>query len=263
VIAGTLARRTFTHAGWVTACSDDLRKRALTLGAREAASEVVPYGVDAGRFHPDAAARARVRRALGVADDTPIVFAVGRFVRKKGFEYLIDAAAKLPPNVLIVLAGDGDLRDELETRARNAGIGDRVKFVGLVLQDTVADYLAAADIVVVPSIHDDAGNVDGLPNVVLETLAAGTPLIATPAGGIGAVLDHDRTGLLVPERDATALANAIDDLLSHPEKRTAIAITGREMVLARFGWPRVAERFEAAYAAAIASRKIAVPGMLG
>ena len=252
-VVGAVARRTLTRAGWVTACSDDLRRRALGLGASEARSEVVPYGVDAARFHPDPAARARVRKELGVPENTALVFTVGRFVRKKGFEYLIDATAHLARthrDVMVVIAGDGDLRDELTTRAREAGIADRVRFPGLLLQDVVASYLAAADVAVVPSVRDDAGNVDGLPNTVMETLASGTPLVATTAGGIGAVLENDRTGILVPERDATALATAIDRLLTNPHERTALGDAGREMVLERFGWSRVAERFEAAYAAA-------------
>jgi glycosyltransferase involved in cell wall biosynthesis len=255
-VAGAIARRTFARAGWVTACSDDLRRRAVKLGADDARSEVVPYGVDAKRFRPDDQARAKVRRALGVGGSTLLVFAVGRLVRKKGFEYLIDAIAQLPNagDALVVLAGDGDLREELEARAQAAGVADRVKFVGTLLQDVVAEYLAAADIAVVPSVRDDAGNVDGLPNVVMETLASGTALIATPAGGISAVLEHERTGVIVPERDPAAIARAIQTLASNPAQREALATAGREMVMNRFGWSRVAERFEAAYAAVIASR---------
>jgi len=252
-IAGSIARRTFARAGWVTACSDDLRQRAVALGASDARSEVVPYGVDAQRFRPDAATRARVRQTLGIGDATPLVFTAGRFVRKKGFEYLIDAAALLArtrPDVIVVFGGDGDLRAEYETRAREAGLADRIRFIGLLRQDAVAEYLAAADVVVVPSVRDDSGNVDGLPNVVMETLASGTPLVATPAGGISAVLEHERTGLLVPERDSAALARAIDALFAQPAQRHALGTAAREMALSRFGWSRVAERFEAAYAAA-------------
>lgn len=258
-VAGAIARRTFARAGWVTACSDDLRRRAVALGADDARSEVVPYGVDPQRFRPDAQARARVRRELGVGGGTPLVFAVGRLVRKKGFEYLIDAVAQLPRDVVVVLAGDGDLREELESRARAAGVADRARFVGMLLQDVVADYLAAADIAVVPSVRDDAGNVDGLPNVVMETLASGTPLIATPAGGIGAVIEHERTGLIVPERDPAALARAIETLASNADQREALAAAGRELVVRRFGWARVAERFEAAYAAARTRALISQP----
>ena len=113
------------------------------------------------------------------------------------------------PEIVMVLAGDGDLRDELEARAASAGIADRVRFLGNQSQDDVAGWLAAADIVVVPSVRDDSGNVDGLPNVVMEALASGTVLVATPAGGIGAIVQDDRTGVIVRERDAQALAAAV------------------------------------------------------
>ncbi len=252
-VAGSFARRVFGRAGWVTACSADLRTRALALGAREDRSEVLPYGVDGDRFRPDPQTRASIRQHLGLTDTTPMAFAAGRFVRKKGFEYLIDAAARLAathPALTVVFGGDGDLREELRARAAAQGVADRVRFVGLLSQDDVARYLAAADVAVVPSIRDDAGNVDGLPNVVMETLASGTPLIATPAGGIGSVITHDRTGLLVPERDADAIARALDTLLAQPSHRAAIGAAARAHVLDRFGWPHVAERLEAAYAAA-------------
>jgi glycosyltransferase involved in cell wall biosynthesis len=252
-IAGRLAGAAFARAGWVTACSEDLRARAVKLGADETRSGVVPYGVDSERFRPNATARADLRRMLGLSDTTPLVFTAGRFVRKKGFEYLIDAAARLSasvPELVVVLGGDGDLRDELTARARQAGLGERVRFAGLLSQDAVATYLAAADVAVVPSVRDDAGNVDGLPNVVMEALASGTPLVSTPAGGIASVIEHERTGLLVPERDADALARAIARLLDAPAERHALGAAARESVIARFGWERAIDRFEAAYAAA-------------
>lgn len=252
-IAGRLARAAFTRAGWVTACSEDLRSRAVKLGADDARSAVVPYGVDSDRFKPNVTARADVRRALGLPATTPIVFTAGRFVRKKGFEYLIDAAARLSssmPDLALVMGGDGDLRDELATRAREAGLGDRVRFPGLLSQDEVATYLAAADVAVVPSVRDDSGNVDGLPNVVMEALASGTPLIATPAGGIASVIEHGRNGLLVPERDPESLARSIARLIEAPHERVSLGAAARGTVIARFGWERTIDRFEAAYAAA-------------
>ena len=249
-MAGRVAGHAFSRAGWVTACSADLRARALRLGADEQRSEVVPYGVDADRFRPDAAVRAEVRASLGIEESTPMVFAAGRFVRKKGFEYLIDAIAKLPAPVMLVMGGDGDLRDEFVARARDAGIAERVRFVGLLSQDAVARHFAAADVIAAPSVRDDSGNVDGLPNVVLEALASATPLVATPAGGIAAAVDHDRTGMLVPERDPEALAAAIAGLLESPSRRRALGDAARADVIGRFGWARAAERFEHAYTAA-------------
>ena len=194
----------FRRAGAVTACSADLGQRAVALGARADRVDVVPYGVDPDRFRPDPFVRARRRANLGIATHTPLVFAAGRLVRKKGFEYLIDALAAIPQEVGVqaAIAGAGDLETELRARVESARIGYRVRFLGNLSQDEIAAWLATADIVAIPSVHDDSGNVDGLPNIVLETLASGTPLVTTPAGGIGSVVQNWRTGVIVPERDA-------------------------------------------------------------
>jgi glycosyltransferase involved in cell wall biosynthesis len=96
-------------------------------------------------------------------------------------------------------------------------------------------------------VRDDAGNVDGLPNTVMEMMASGTPLVATPAGGIAAVVTDGSTGLLVAERDASALASAIDELLRNRSTATQIGLQAREFVCRHHSWARVAEDFEAAY----------------
>jgi glycosyltransferase involved in cell wall biosynthesis len=252
--ARAVARRVFARAGAITACSADLGRRAVALGAEASRVEVVPYGVDADRFRPDPLARARRRASAGIPTHVPVVFAAGRLVRKKGFEYLIDAAARLPDDaqVLTVIAGAGDLEGELRERAAALRLADRVRFIGNLAQDDVAGWLATADVVVVPSVRDDSGNVDGLPNIVLEALSSGTPLVATPAGGIGSVVEHERTGLLVPERDAAALAAAIAALAADPDRRVRLGNAGRAAVMARFGWEFAAGRFEAAYERALA-----------
>jgi glycosyltransferase involved in cell wall biosynthesis len=175
-------------------------------------------------------------------------------VRKKGFEYLVDAVGRLPPDspIIAAVAGDGDLRDELPARARRAGAGDRIRFLGNSTQDEIARLLAAADIVAVPSVRDDSGNVDGLPNVVLEALASGTPLVATPAGGIGSMLEPDRTAVVVPERDAGALASALLRLAADPVLRARLGQAARALVAERFGWSRTARQFDGAYRRALA-----------
>jgi phosphatidyl-myo-inositol dimannoside synthase len=110
--------------------------------------------------------------------------------------------------------------------------------------------------VAVPSVRDDRGNVDGLPNTVLEALASAAALVATPAGGIGAVVEDGRTGLLVPERDVPALAGAIGALLRDPARRAAIGQAARREAESRFGWAATAERFEAAYDRALAFKSL-------
>ena len=246
--AGALARRVFRRAGAVTACSDDLHQRALALGADPARTETVPYGVDTTRFAPDASARAGVRASEGLGG-APLLFTAGRLVSKKGFEYLIDAMRLLAPahsGLQLVIAGDGDLGDALRARAR----GLAVRFVGAQSQDAIARWAAAADVIAVPSIRDDAGNVDGLPNFALEALASGTPVIATVAGGLPQAITDADNGLLVPERDAPALAAAVTRLLSAPDAGRAIGARARARVMQAHTWTRTAERMVAAYARA-------------
>jgi len=249
-VVGRAARWAFGKAGFVTACSEDLRQRALRLGAREAASATIPYGVDAGRFAPNADARARLRASWGIPADATVVIGVGRFVRKKGFEYLIDAVARLAPTLpalRLVLAGDGDLGAEYRARIEASGLQSRVVLPGVLHQDEVAASLAAADIAVVPSVRDRSGNVDGLPNVVLEALASGTPVVATPAGGIGSVVRDGVTGVLVPEADAAALASAIAALVDAPDRRMALGTAARRWAGDEGSWRHAIDRFEHVY----------------
>ena len=254
---GRVARWTFAQAGAVTACSEDLRVRAHALGADPSASVTIPYGVDVSRFHPDAAARAAMRHRWQIPGDAEIVFAAGRFVRKKGFEYLIDTLAQLAPSrpsLRLVLAGGGDLDGEFRDRISRLGIADRAVLPGVLTQDDVAAALAASDVAVVPSVKDDAGNVDGLPNVVMEALASATPLVGTTAGGIGHVVQDGTTGMLVAERDVPALAWAIGRILDDRAFGERLGAAARAWATTDATWERVAERFDDVYDAAVDSR---------
>ena len=247
-VARAAARAAFRRSAWITACSDDLRDRAVKLGADTSRIETVPYGVDFTRFSPNPAARAAVRRELGLGD-TPVVFAAGRLVRKKGFEYLIDAAGLLRsqvPSLRVLIAGEGDLRASLADRVSAVNAGS-VQLLGRTDQQEIARLAAAADVVVVPSVVDEAGNVDGLPNVALEALATGTPVIASRVGGLPSAIDDGVTGRLVPPADATALATAIHELLSDPAAARALGEAARARTIRDYSWAHVAERFEAIY----------------
>ncbi len=257
-LIGRVARAVFGRSDWVTACSDDLRQRAIALRAPADRSETIPYGVDADRFRPNPEARARWRTRLGLRPGQLVVASAGRLVRKKGFEYLIEAMRTIVqcwPDTVLVIGGAGDLQQELQARAAECGVAGRVVFTGVLKQDEVAELLAAADVVSVPSVRDDAGNVDGLPNVVMETLASGTPLVATTAGGIAAVAHEGENALLVAERDPAALAHAIGRLLGDEALRRSIGDAARCDVVAHHSWERAARRFEACYASARGHRK--------
>jgi glycosyltransferase involved in cell wall biosynthesis len=142
-IAKQAARAAFRRAGWMTACSDDLRNRAVAIGAPSDRIETVPYGVDAARFHPDPEARRAIRQELGIGE-APLVVSAGRLVKKKGFEYLMDAAHLLRDvsGLTVAIAGDGDLRDELTARAAlSAG---HVRLIGNRSQDDIARPLCGS-----------------------------------------------------------------------------------------------------------------------
>ena len=260
-LARGAARAAFSHAAWVTACSADLRERAVALGAAFDRSGVLPYGVDTTRFAPSVEARLVARQRLGLGVDSPLVFTAGRLVRKKGFEFLIEAAARLAsrwPAARVVIAGGGDLDGELKQRARDAGVAHVVQVLGTVTQSVMPAWLSAADVVAVPSVRDDEGNVDGLPNIVMEALASGAPLVSTPAGGIASVVEHGRTGLLVPERDPGALAAAIESLLADEALRSRIGQAARREVCERHTWEQYAAHLESIYDRAV-SRVAASP----
>jgi glycosyltransferase involved in cell wall biosynthesis len=245
---GRLARSSFTRAAAVTAPSEDLLERARDLGA-DCHMALIPYGADADAFAANPAARRRIRTQLGMSADHTVICGVGRFVHLKGFEYLIDAFADSSaalPHLRLVFVGDGDLRHSLQDRARSLGVEDAVTFAGMAARDEMPAYLAAADIVVVPSIHYD-GYVDGLPNVALEAMAAGKPLIATRVGGLAQLVQSGENGLLVEEQDSGALADAIVALARDPDLRARLGENGRTLIRDSMNWDVVAERFETVY----------------
>ncbi len=249
-LARCAARRAFRRSAWVTACSHDLRDRAVALGADPARTSVIPYGVDGERFKPDKAAREEIRGALGLDAGQTLVVAAGRLVRKKGFEYLLEAVGRLAPRrpeLVLALAGGGDLEDELRRRAADLGIAGRVRFLGTVSHDRMPRLLAAADVAVVPSVHDATGNVDGLPNVVLETLACGVALVTTPAGGIAQVLGGSDAAVVVPEGDPVMLAAAIEALVVEPARRVDLGQRARALAETRYTWAQTVAAFETVY----------------
>ncbi len=246
--ARALARRALAAAGAVTACSDDLHARSLALGARPERTRTVPYGVDVDAFAPRPDAP-EVRTRLGVPQDAFLVMAVGRLVEKKGFAHLVDAAARTG-GVRVVIAGEGDLRASLESQVRATGAP--VTLPGALPRELVAAALSEADVVVVPSVVDGAGNVDGLPNVLLEAMASGRPLVASRVAGIPQVIDDNRNGLLVPAGDTRALAEALRRLLREPQTRARLGEEARRTATRELSWEVAARRFEEGYAQAAA-----------
>jgi glycosyltransferase involved in cell wall biosynthesis len=155
----------------------------------------------------------------------PVVLMTGRLSKEKGHEYLLQAAA-LVPHLTVELAGEGPERPSLEAKARELGIEDRVSFLGY--REDVADLLANCDVFVLPSLTE------GLPVSVLEAMAASRPVIASEVGGNKEVVVHGETGLLVPPRDAAALADALRRTVCDPAVARQFGVAGKARVEREF-----------------------------
>jgi phosphatidyl-myo-inositol dimannoside synthase len=248
-VLARLARSALDTANGVTAVSDDLRVRLERLGADSAKLRTVRLGVDPVVFAPERADPG-VRAVLG-ADRTVLVVGVGRLLEVKGFRFAIEAVARVS-GVHLTIVGDGPLRSELERLA--AQVHAPVTFMGDLERARLPRVLAAADIVVVPSIVTSTA-VDGVPNTLLESLATGRPVVASAVGGIPEVVTDGANGLLVPERDVDSLVCALAQLRDQPELRRRLGHTAREQVLRELSWAAAAEQFELAYEAAGSARR--------
>ncbi|MDQ2784679.1 MAG: glycosyltransferase [Chloroflexota bacterium] len=248
---GFAARWAFGAVDAVTACSGDLADRAARLGADAAQTSVIPYGVNADQFKPvDDATRAAVRAWYGLPPETPLLLCAGRLVYKKGFAVAVDAFARVAgmhPAARLVIAGDGPLESDVRAQAARLGIGDRVIFAGRVDRTRHPLLVGACDLYLLPSVHDHRGNVDGLPNALLDALAAGCAVIASDVAGVGLAVRDGETGVLVPERQADALAAAITALLNDPARRARLGAAARADVTTRLTWARTAATFEQVY----------------
>jgi glycosyltransferase involved in cell wall biosynthesis len=243
-----LARRALGKAQALTGCSPELVERVCALGFPEERARVIPYGVDSTRFAPVAGRRGVWRQRLGIPEDAPVLLALGRMVAKKGFGVLAAALPQLLeelPRLHVILAGGGDLLPELA--ARTARWRGRVHLPGSVGRDTLPDLYRAADLFVLPAIHDARGNVDGLPNVILEAMASGLPVVASGISGIPLAVADGGTGLLVPENDPAALAAALRRLLADGDTARRMGESGRRKVEAELTWEAVAGRHREAY----------------
>jgi glycosyltransferase involved in cell wall biosynthesis len=250
----TFARWALQRSRLLTGCSPELVERVQVLGFPAERSRVIPYGVDTSAFSPAPDQRSIWRQRLGIPEAAPLLLGVGRMATKKGFQVLIEILPELlagNSGLRVVLAGGGDLLDGF--RAAAQPWADRVFFPGAVLRDTLPDLYRAADLFTLPAVHDSKGNVDGLPNVILEAMASGLPVVASRISGIPLAVEDGETGLLVPERDPEALLGALRRLLADPDSARAMGERGRRKAEAELTWDAVAARYREGYEMALRS----------
>lgn len=228
--------RVMARAGLIIAVSDFIRGRLLAKGYPE--QKIVTYrnGIDVNLFQPTTLQR------------EPVVVFVGRFVEKKGGEYLLRALGALREQgrgVHGVFIGDGPLRPSLERLARE--VGADVEFTGFLPAVQVRQWLGRAAVVAVPSVTAADGDSEGLPTVILEAQAMGTPVVATRHAGNAEGVQEGRSALLVDERDVQGLAAALRRFIDEPDAIVRYGAAGRAFVEANFSIDRQAEGLEQLY----------------
>ena len=234
----------------IATCSDEVAE-LKALGADPDRIDVVPCGVDIGRFRPDPR---RGRRASHRGDRLHAL-SVGRLVERKGTETVIRALVEAVDVDLVVIGGppaallgaDPEAR-RLRDLADELGVGDRVALVGGVDQEGVRDAMHAADVVVCDPWYEPFGIVP------IEAAACGRPVIGSAVGGLLDSVVHGRTGLLVPPKDPAALAAAFGTLRADPLLGEALGSAGRIRAERLYGWPTVARRTAHAYEDVVEAR---------
>lgn len=201
-------------------------------------------------FFPDKIAlpfdRAPIRRALGLREDAFLVCTAGRLSVEKGHRYLIDATPTLVsqnPNFQLLVLGEGRERKPLEDRVERLGIQNHVVFAGF--KDNVRSWIQASDILANPSLSE------GVPNVLLEAMALGTPVVATRVGGVPDLIEHGESGVLIPPADPLAVARAINDLHANPHEALRLARNAQTRVFQEYSSERQARRLLDLYAAVL------------
>jgi glycosyltransferase involved in cell wall biosynthesis len=221
-------------ASFVVTCTDANRQYLATLLGVDAENVVVcRHGVDLERF-----AGIERRPVQGR------ILSIGRFVPKKGFDVLIRALGLLAQRGKTFecrIIGGGPLSGELRDLAREQGIGDQVTVSGGRPQTELLRELAEAQVFALPPRVLATGDRDGIPNVILEAMAAGVPVVSTSISGIPEVMASGRTGLLVPPDDPAALAGALESLLLDQELRTRLSTAAKAWAVERFDRARAVE----------------------
>lgn len=242
--------RSLRDAAAVISVSAKMAEIAAELGVAAERIHVIPNGVDTEVFTP--LPREEARQGVGLAQHGRLVVCVASLKPQKGHEDLLEAMEKLPADVRLVIigveSGRGGYRRQLTAYAAARGLTERVRFAGGQPQSKVAMYYSAADVSVL------ASHSEGCPNVVLESLACGTPVVATAVGGVPEILRSGENGLMVAARSPTALADGMRAALARDWSRDRV----RRSVADR-SWQAVADQVLSVFRSALGNRRGSLP----
>jgi glycosyltransferase involved in cell wall biosynthesis len=235
--ASSLAAKAARATTLVTCCEANVTFLQETLPHSRVPVEVIHHGVDLDRFSPS------TRTDSGV----PTLVSVGRLVEKKAFDDLLRALARIDQPFSCHIYGDGPLLDELVSLRDELGLDDRVDFMGARDSNEIVKALGDADAFVLTPTNMEDGDRDGIPNVLVEAMACGLPVVTTTAGGITELVADEVNGLLCDPDDVTSIAQAVGRIVADPELRARLGAAGRTTVEADYDVNTAAARLEALY----------------
>ncbi len=225
-----LARK-IKEAECVLTCTAVNQRYLAGLADQATPVRLAYHGVDVNRF---GVLRSGDRQQNG---EVPLILSVARLCEKKGLEFLIEACHLLVDhgvNFQCRIVGYGPLEDKLQKMIVSLGLQDRVFLRGKMTQDQLATLYPQADLFVLPCLVLKNGDQDGIPNVLFEAMVCGVPIISTEIAGVRELIEHQKNGLLVEQRNAPALADAMELLIGSPGLRKELARQGRQTVLGGF-----------------------------
>lgn len=226
---GDLLTRKLRCASFTVTCTEANADHLTLIGGDRSRIHSIYHGIDTGLF---------CYRETRQPSDPPLILTVGRFVEKKGFPDLVEACRILRDQGLefrtMIIGGFTVLTDNLRQMIDREGLTDLVSLHAAMTQERLVEIYNRATVFALPCLITDDGDRDGIPNVLVEAMATGLPVVSTRVSGIPELIDHGETGLLVAPGDPVALAGAIGQLLADAPLRTHLGARGRQRVEEKF-----------------------------
>lgn len=213
----------FERADAITVLSEDMRDDLASVGCPKSKTHIQPLSIDTERF---------LFQEREVDDGPVRLLTVARFVEKKGIEYALEAVSSLDTDreVQYTIVGDGQRRDQIESKITDLGLTGVVDLRGWQPQSTVAELMAESHLFLLPSVTAKSGDKEGTPTVLLEAQSMGMPVVSTYHAGIPEIVEDGEAGILVPERDSQALIRALEELIAEPERWAELGKRGRSNI---------------------------------
>lgn len=244
--ARDIVRFTVSHADEVICVSEDGRRKLEQIAHQSITANIFPMGIDVQAFSANRISQQTAKEKIGATAQNTLLF-VGRLAEKKGVDYLLRALPvvldEFPDSELFII-GTGHLETKLRALTQEMSIEQFVRFTGRIPNSDLPLYYRASDLIVIPSIVTSDGNVEGMPVVLLEALAAGQLIVATPTGGIPELIGDGKNGFLVEPADVEALSAGIKRVLrlQNTDVARQIRQAARETALP-FDWTEIANQY--------------------